>query len=163
MRRRSITGPLILILIGVLFLTRNLWQDVPLFQWISLYWPFILIAWGVLRLIEVLVEASRSKPLPSGGLSGGEVALIILLCIIGSGMYAADRHGVRLAPFGTTSLEVFGEQYDYRTTSQKPAQSVTHWLATTFPIGEPASATQSTPAVSAAKSSWLFGGIWRSY
>jgi len=126
MRRRSITGPLILILIGVLFLTRNLWQEAPLFQLISLYWPFILIAWGVLRLIEVLVEASRSKPLPSGGLSGGEVALIVLLCIVGSGMYAADRHGVRLAPFGTTSLEVFGEQYDYRSTVQKPATGAVH-------------------------------------
>jgi len=33
-RRRSITGPLILILLGVMFLTRNLWQEVPLFQWI---------------------------------------------------------------------------------------------------------------------------------
>ena len=126
MRRRSITGPLILILIGVLFLTRNLWQEAPLFQLISQYWPFILIAWGVLRLIEVLVEASRSKPLPSGGLSGGEVALIILLCIVGSGMYAADRHGVHFPPFGTTSLEVFGEQYDYRTTAQKPAAGAVH-------------------------------------
>ena len=118
--RRSLTGPLILILIGVAFLTRNLWHDVPMFQLISLYWPFILIAWGVLRLLEVLFEAARSRPLPSGGLSGGEVALIILLCIVGSGMYAADRHGVRLAPFGNTSLEVFGEEYDYRTTGQKP-------------------------------------------
>jgi len=70
-RRRSITGPLILILLGVMFLTRNLWQEVPLFQWISMYWPFILIAWGVLRLVEVLIEASRSKPLPPGGLSVG--------------------------------------------------------------------------------------------
>ena len=87
---RSLTGPLILILIGVLFLTRNLWQEVPMFELIAQYWPFILIAWGVLRLIEVLIEAARSKPLPSGGLSGGEVALIILLCIVGSGMYAAE-------------------------------------------------------------------------
>ena len=109
MRRRSITGPLILILLGVVFLTRNLWQEVPLFQWISMYWPFILIAWGVLRMIEVAIEAARSKPLPSGGLSGGEVALIILLCVVGSGMYAADRHGVHFPPFGNTGLEMFGE------------------------------------------------------
>ena len=126
MRQRSLTGPLILILIGIVFLTRNMWQDVPMFQLISLYWPFILIAWGMLRLLEVLLEAARSKPLPSGGLSGGEVALIILLCIIGSGMYAADRHGVHLAPFGTTSLEVFGEEYDYRTSAQKPVTGTVH-------------------------------------
>jgi len=124
--RRSLTGPLILILLGVMFLTRNLWQEVPLFQWISMYWPFILIAWGVLRLIEVLIEASRSKPLPSGSLSGGEVALIILLCIVGSGMYAADRHGVHFPPFGNTSLEMFGEQYDYRTSAEKPVKGKVH-------------------------------------
>ncbi|HVP48830.1 MAG TPA: DUF4097 family beta strand repeat-containing protein [Bryobacteraceae bacterium] len=124
--RRSLTGPLILILIGVAFLTRNLWQEVPLFQLIAQYWPFLLIAWGVLRLLEVLIELSRSKPLPSGGLSGGEVALIILLCIIGSGMYAADRHGVHFPPFGNTSLEVFGEENDYRTTEEKSAPGMVH-------------------------------------
>jgi DUF4097 and DUF4098 domain-containing protein YvlB len=124
--RRSLTGPLILILIGAAFLTRNLWQDVPLFRLISLYWPFILIAWGVLRLVEVMVEAARSKPLPTGGLSGGEVALIILLCIIGSGMYAADRHGLHLAPLGTTGLEVFGEEFDYHASAQKPVTGAAH-------------------------------------
>jgi len=124
--RRSLTGPLILILIGAAFLTRNLWEEVPLFQWIAQYWPFILIAWGVLRLLEVLVELSRSKPLPSGGLSGGEVALIILLCIIGSGMYAADRHGLHFPPFGNTGLEVFGEEYDYRTSAEKSAPGMVH-------------------------------------
>ncbi|HYM12784.1 MAG TPA: DUF4097 family beta strand repeat-containing protein [Bryobacterales bacterium] len=124
MKRRSLTGPLILILIGAAFLMRNLWQEMPLFQLISLYWPFILIGWGVLRLVEVLLEAARQKPLPSGGLSGGEVALIILLCIIGSGMYAADRHGVHWP--GGTSLEMFGEEFDYRTSSQKPVSGAVH-------------------------------------
>lgn len=124
--RRSITGPLILILIGVAFLLHNLWQDMPLFQLMAQYWPFILIGWGVLRLFEVLIEAARSGPLPSGGLSGGEVALIILLCIIGSGMYAADRHGVRLAPFGTTGLEMFGEEFDYHHTQIKPVKGAVH-------------------------------------
>lgn len=119
--RRSLTGPLILILIGAAFLTRNLWQTVPLFELLAQYWPFILIAWGVLRLLEVLIEAAQSKPLPRGGLSGGEVALIILLCVIGTGMFAAERHGVHFPPFGTTGLEVFGEEYDYRTTAQKAA------------------------------------------
>jgi DUF4097 and DUF4098 domain-containing protein YvlB len=126
MKRRSLTGPLILILIGAAFLMRNVWQEMPLFQLISLYWPFILIGWGVLRLVEVLLEAARQKPLPSGGLSGGEVALIILLCIIGSGMYAADRHGVRFGPWGNTGLEMFGEEFDYRTSSQKPASGAVH-------------------------------------
>jgi len=122
MRRRSLTGPLILILIGLAFLMHNLWQDLPLFQLMAQYWPFILIAWGVLRLFEVMIEVMREGPLPTGGLSGGEVALIILLCIIGSGMYAAERHGVHLAPFGTTGLEMFGEEFDYHHTAVKPVR-----------------------------------------
>src|SRR5207249_3179957 len=73
-RRHSLAGPLILIVIGVAFLARNVWQEVPLFELVSRYWPFILIAWGVMRLLEVFVEAARSKPLPSGRLSGSEVA-----------------------------------------------------------------------------------------
>jgi len=124
--RRSVTGPLILILIGLAFLLHNVWQDLPLFQLIAQYWPFILIAWGVLRLFEVMIEAMREGPLPSGGLSGGEVALIILLCVIGSGMYAADRHGVHLAPFGTTGLEMFGEEFDYHTSLQRPVKGAVH-------------------------------------
>jgi len=124
--RRSIAGPLILILIGLAFLFHNLWQDLPLFQLAARYWPFILIAWGVLRLAEVLVEVMRSGPLPSGGLSGGEVALIILLCVIGSGMYAVDRHGVRLAPFGATGLEMFGEEFDYHHTQVKQVKGSVH-------------------------------------
>jgi hypothetical protein len=124
--RRSVTGPLILILIGGAFLMHNLWQDLPLFQVIAQYWPFLLIAWGVLRLLEVLFEAARSAPLPSGGLSGGEVALIVLLCVIGTGMYAADQHGIHLPPFGNTSLEMFGEEFDYRHTSVKPVSGAVH-------------------------------------
>ncbi len=124
--RRSVTGPLILILIGLAFLFHNVWQDLPLFQVMARYWPFILIAWGVLRLIEVLIEAMRSGPLPSGGLSGGEVALIILLCVVGSGMYAADHHGVHLAPWGTTGLEMFGEEFDYHHTQVKPVKGMVH-------------------------------------
>ncbi|HKW96783.1 MAG TPA: DUF4097 family beta strand repeat-containing protein [Bryobacteraceae bacterium] len=122
MRPRSITGPLILILIGVLFLARNLWQEIPLFQLFARYWPFILILWGVARLIEVLVDAAGEKPIRQRGLSAGEVMLIVLLCIIGSGMYAADRHGVHFPRWGNTGLEMFGEQFDYHATTQKPAK-----------------------------------------
>ena len=57
MRRNSAVGPILLILIGVLFLSRNLWQQIPLFDLLAHYWPFILIGWGVLRLVEVAVLA----------------------------------------------------------------------------------------------------------
>ena len=65
MRRGSVIGPLILIGIGGLFLLRNLWPEIPLVDIIAKYWPFVLIAWGGLRLIEILMWAIMSKPIPA--------------------------------------------------------------------------------------------------
>ena len=66
MRRRSITGPLILILIGVLFLTRNLWQEIPLFE---LSGPLLAVHSDRLGRAAAGRSAdrgdARSKPLPS--------------------------------------------------------------------------------------------------
>ncbi len=50
MRRRSITGPLMLLLIGGLFLWRNLHPETPIFDLFALYWPFLLIAAGAYLL-----------------------------------------------------------------------------------------------------------------
>ena len=52
MRRRSFAGPLLLLLIGALFLWRNLHPEAPVFDLLALYWPFVLIAWGLLRLAK---------------------------------------------------------------------------------------------------------------
>ena len=62
MRRRSVAGPLILILIGGLFLWNNLRPDIPIWELLSQYWPFFLIAWGVLQLIEIGVAAPLRGP-----------------------------------------------------------------------------------------------------
>src|ERR1019366_2299370 len=60
-RQRSITGPLILILIGGAFLIHNLRPE--LFNWrlIGDYWPFLLIAIGLIGLVEGLFYASRGQ------------------------------------------------------------------------------------------------------
>ena len=119
MRGRSVVGPLILILLGAVFLINNVRPDLNLFTFIANYWPFLLIAMGVLRLMEVLAYAASSKPLPRQGMSGGEVFLIILLVIIGTGIYEVRRH-VRF-PFriGPHAVEVFGESFDYPVTQDK--------------------------------------------
>ena len=51
MRVRSVVGPLILILLGAVFLINNVRPDLNLFTFIANYWPFLLIAMGVLRLM----------------------------------------------------------------------------------------------------------------
>ncbi len=115
MRRRSFTGPLLLLLIGGLFLWRNLHPEAPVFDLVARYWPFLLIVWGLIRLIEVAVwrrEAWRYA------FTGGEVVLIVLICLAGSGISAAHQHGIRI---NTGGLEWWGQQYDYPISAHAPA------------------------------------------
>jgi hypothetical protein len=114
MRRRSVTGPLLLLLIGGLFLWRNLHPETAVFDLLSMYWPFLLILWGVLRLIEIML--ARDSRYPS--FTGGEVVLVVLICVVGSGMYEGRAHGFRFNP---GSLQVFGESYDYPISAQAPS------------------------------------------
>jgi DUF4097 and DUF4098 domain-containing protein YvlB len=107
MRRRSLTGPLLLLLIGGLFLWRNLHPETPIFELLSLYWPFVLIAWGLLRLVEVVVWSRQGY---RSSFTGGEVVLIILICVAGSGIWQAHRSGLRFAANG---LDFWGQPYDF--------------------------------------------------
>jgi hypothetical protein len=109
MRRRSVTGPILLILLGAAFLVYNLRPDIELFDLLSQYWPFLLIVWGALRLVEVLVDYFRGTLATASSFTGGEVVLIVFLCFIGWGAFEAHSHGVHFRP----AWEAFGEHYDY--------------------------------------------------
>lgn len=114
MRRVSLVGPLVLIAIGVVFLLKNLRPDLPLFDLFMTYWPFLLIAWGGLRLIEILFIHFRGGKLPESGVSGGEWALVIVLSIVGSSVWGVQRFTRDgLGRFKVGGMEVFGESYDY--------------------------------------------------
>jgi DUF4097 and DUF4098 domain-containing protein YvlB len=108
MRRRSLTGPLLLLIVGGVFLWRNMHPDTPIFDILSLYWPYLLIGWGVLRLIEAVTWNRQGY---RSGLSGGEVFLIVLICIVGSGVWQARQHGVRF--FAANGIDLWGQSYDY--------------------------------------------------
>lgn len=127
MKRRSLIGPLLLILIGTLILLHNIRPELVSFELLARYWPFVLIAWGLLRLIEILFWWIAKKPLPASGVSGGEWTLVVFICLIGSGLFAAHRYGPRLPPvlIGGRSVDLFGEPYDYVISEQKPATKVT--------------------------------------
>jgi DUF4097 and DUF4098 domain-containing protein YvlB len=114
MRPRSLTGPLILVIIGGLFLWRNFHPEAPIYEIMALYWPFLLILWGVLRLIEVAWPGANWR----GGFSGGEVVLVVLVCIVGSAMWAGYHNGIRWSGEG---LNVFGNEYDYPVSAKAPA------------------------------------------
>ena len=124
MRRGSLVAPFLLILIGVVFLIKNIRPDIPIFDTVFTYWPFLLIGWGALRLGEILVTYFRGSALPAAGVSGGEWALIVILTIVGSGVWGV-QHFTRDGGFGRIRIggvEVFGESFDYPLESaSKPA------------------------------------------
>ena len=53
--RRSFSGPILLLAIGAFSRWRNLHPEAPIFDVLAQYWPFLLIAWGLLRLVEGLI------------------------------------------------------------------------------------------------------------
>ncbi len=96
--RRSMTGPVILIAIGVIFLLSNLgviqrWQ---LWHWFGHWWPVLLILWGVIALVEH--SSAHRMGYRTRHLGGGGIVLLILLVALGvSAHYSSDVNwgGVR--------------------------------------------------------------------
>jgi DUF4097 and DUF4098 domain-containing protein YvlB len=114
MKRGSVVGPLVLIAIGIVFLLKNIRPDLPLFNIFMDYWPFLLIGWGVLRLLEILALYFRGSKLPVTGVSGGEWALVIILTLVGSSVWGVQRFSRDgLGKIRVGGMEVFGESYDY--------------------------------------------------
>jgi DUF4097 and DUF4098 domain-containing protein YvlB len=123
MRRGSLVAPLLLIALGALFLARNVYPDLPLLDYLARYWPFLLVLWGGLRLVEILVWYARRQPLPRNGISGGEWILAIFLCFLGGSIHAARNFTDWLPNSGLRvgGLDVFGESFEYPVNAQKPA------------------------------------------
>ncbi|MEO7146182.1 MAG: DUF5668 domain-containing protein, partial [Bryobacteraceae bacterium] len=134
MRRGSIFAPLLLIGLGLLFLARNLYPDLPVMDFVARYWPFILILWGGLRLLEILYWAATSKALPLSGISGGEWILVVFLCLAGSGMTAVRGYH-SWWPHGSMrmgGLDMFGENFYYPLTADQPAGKTPHIVIENF-------------------------------
>lgn len=120
MKRTSVVAPLILIVIGVLFLLNNLNPHLSLIHLLTRSWPWLLIGWGLLRLIEIAFWAVRGKPLPASGISGGEWALIIFITLIGSGaFFVTERAHWPSTRIRIKGVEVFGRAYDYPVDEQR--------------------------------------------
>jgi hypothetical protein len=68
---RRLTGPAILLLLGVVAL---LHQTGVIDHWFRYFWPLLLILLGVLKLAERAALASEDYPAPYGGYPGGPYA-----------------------------------------------------------------------------------------
>lgn len=85
---RSIAGPVVLILMGVLFLmgTMGILEIHSLGRLFARFWPALLILWGVIKLIEY--EQAKRMGQPARGIGVGGVFLMIFL--IGAGLIATQ-------------------------------------------------------------------------
>jgi DUF4097 and DUF4098 domain-containing protein YvlB len=85
---RSIAGPVVLILLGILFLlgTMGIMDMHHLLLLFGHFWPALLILWGILRLIEY--EQAKRYGQPARGIGVGGVFLALFL--IGGGLIATQ-------------------------------------------------------------------------
>ena len=81
--RRSLAGPMVLIILGVIFLLGTM----GVLHWDSLgrvfarYWPLLLILWGVVKFLEYH-QAEKDGVRPAG-IGGGGIFLLIFLIALG--------------------------------------------------------------------------------
>lgn len=124
MRPRSITGPLILVIIGVIFLLNNLGHDIPFWTYLSDYWPFLLIGLGVIRLAEVLFHFSHGETVVTSGGSGW-VFWTIFLCVF-MAIWGASRRGIHIGRLNTPSTaSILGNSYDYGVSANSSTDGIT--------------------------------------
>jgi hypothetical protein len=125
--RGSITGPLVLIAIGILFLIHAITPEFRVGELLAQNWPYILIIWGVVALLEVLIRGWRGDPIPANGISGAGWLLVIVICIAGLLTFEVRRPDNWWRQAGwERGIEAFGQTHDFtiepiqRTTGATP-------------------------------------------
>jgi Putative adhesin len=132
---RSIAGPVVLILMGVLFLcgTMGILEIHNLGRLFARFWPALLILWGVIKLIEY--EQAKRLGQPARGIGVGGVFLMLFL--IGAGLIATQAARVDWKSLGEHIQlgddqgldEIFGgSTFDYsdELSQEIPAGSTLH-------------------------------------
>lgn len=117
-RHRSIAGPVVLILLGIVLLLAKtgVFAWPMLFVWFAQYWPVLLILWGVIKLAEYY-HARSAGYVPSGIGAGGILLLVLLIML---GMSASVGEKVNWNALGDemqmdkgNDFPLFGNHYEY--------------------------------------------------
>ena len=123
-RHGSITGPVILVLIGLVFLLNNLGHDVPVWSLAWDYWPLLLIVLGVIGLIEVMYQLGRGGvAVPARGISGGGIFWIV--CIVAFVSWMGHRGNIHIGPFTNGGVNLLGTEYEFDVNATGASQGVT--------------------------------------
>jgi hypothetical protein len=134
LRRSSILGPLVLITIGIVFLfvqTGHL-QGYRLWDWYARFWPFLLVAAGVVMLLEwaydQYVQSDSTQPRYRRRVGGGVFTLLIFLAITGV-IFSGVRQGGRSKLFNGLNInqdnldEFLGDKHESDQTLAQPFPS----------------------------------------
>ncbi len=114
---RSLAGPVVLIVIGILFLlgTMHVFNVHDLARWFAHFWPVLLILWGFIKLIEYQ-QANRAGA-RSPGIGAGGVLLVIFLVV--AGLIATEAYNFNWDQIRdqmhleTDDIPWWGHTYDY--------------------------------------------------
>src|SRR5580704_3836438 len=81
--RRSLSGPIVLIAIGTVFLLGTMgvldWHNLG--HWFAHYWPVLLIISGIVKLVEY--QQAQKQGTRASGISAGGVFLILIIIVVG--------------------------------------------------------------------------------
>jgi len=113
-RSSSITGALILIALGVVFLMANVRPGLDPWGIIFRYWPLILIFIGIGKIFDSFILRDRGGPAAVGEISGASIAFIVLIAIFGFALWRGherndrmhDQHTVELLGAKTVSADI---------------------------------------------------------
>lgn len=130
--RRSLSGPIILITIGGVFLLGTMgvlnWGNLA--HWFAHYWPVILIVAGIIKLIEY--QAAQREGTRASGIGAGGVFLIIMVVFLGLLATQASRFNWDELrdhiDIDDNDFTFFGQKYTYedRLAEAFPAGSALH-------------------------------------
>ncbi|HUY81798.1 MAG TPA: DUF4097 family beta strand repeat-containing protein [Acidobacteriaceae bacterium] len=114
-RRPSITGPIVLMAIGVVALLVEMGRlnGFRLLNWYMHWWPVLLIAVGLISLLEYFLD--RGDAYAGRRAGGGFVVLILLLALVGWGAKSAhwlQPIGQQFGMNGNDILFTFGDEHD---------------------------------------------------
>src|SRR5579864_942074 len=122
-RHRSFAGPVVLIIIGLVFLLGNMhvitWNALGL--WFARYWPVLIIIWGVVKLAEYYQAQREGTRAPGLGV-GGFFLLLFLICggLAASKAARVNWHAVGdEMDMGDNMWPVFGDTYSFNDQMQQ--------------------------------------------
>ncbi|MFB3917548.1 MAG: DUF4097 family beta strand repeat-containing protein [Terriglobales bacterium] len=118
-RPRSLTGPVLLILVGVALLLCNAgFVSCRLMaHYFALYWPLLIILWGVIKLVEHMQWKRAGVRAPGIGVGGFFLLVFLIIAgLIASAMDRVDWKTVRTAIVLDDDFfgGMFGKSYDFQ-------------------------------------------------